>query len=540
MLIIVPWKNILESKFTEQTGSPMKSTIKAFLFSFLSVLLIQCGTPGLKTNSIPLVGKSEIQKQTKHAIKVEEIDQKKVYADIKKFRQIISTKRTLSNADWKLHDSLLKTYIQLKYRPQNNIVSIPAKTKLTIPFKSYCLDSGKAQPHQKEVFQWRKSDNKITYLNEILRLSIQKKHPQETLQNLIWNLENKTLWDNYPEPQKAILKSLDPDAPLKLPSKLKTEIKDKALEKIQAQLPESVKKAINIIEGQYYDYEDFEQSVESLQSDEELPVDQISQAEETNLYTESESNGFSDQEVTFYNPSDNSQSIDLSNYYQKPFRKDVQPLAAYFGLDPLTQLYKDLEKLLFDDMIRLGLGFTPVLGDLIDLYEASTGRDFFNDEWLSQEERFLSGVGILAGSGQAYRYADKILHAPPTYVRDTFKKYRHIKNTDQYKKLEALSQNIHPKKLPNDWRVKVTKPGKDGQGLEYIHPDNEHTRIRVMPGNPNSKHESQRKPYVKVNKDGKSYDKNGAPTENDSEPSHIPLDDFDKKKYPWIKPKKNE
>ena len=48
-----------------------------------------------------------------------------------------------------------------------------------------------------------------------------------------------------------------------------------------------------------------------------------------------------------------------------------------------------------------------------------------------------------------------------------------------------------------------------------------------MPGNPNSPNPAQQGPYIKRQKDGKFFDKDGNEVDGDSTASHIPLEDFD-------------
>ena len=64
------------------------------------------------------------------------------------------------------------------------------------------------------------------------------------------------------------------------------------------------------------------------------------------------------------------------------------------------------------------------------------------------------------------------------------------------------------------------------QGLEFMHPSNEITRVRVMPGNPRSPHRVSQKPYVIVQRDGDFLDKYGKIVKERSDDSHIPLEDF--------------
>lgn len=497
------------------------------------VFLIQCSTTSSQT-AIPLFNKSEIQQRTPLSIKISAVNENKLRGDIQKFKKILNRKKPLSSADWQLHDELLKTYIQLKFYPQQGLLTVPAKTRLSLPLKSYCLDPRRANPEKNEVYSWKKVENKDPFLQEILKLSPKGKHSQKTLQGLLWNLNNKTLWEDYPENEQKILKQIDPAAAVKIPSKTKQELQNRIIEKIESQIPESIKESASLVEGQYNNYETFKSAIESKESEQLLPVNKIGIVENSDLYVENESNGFEDQEVTFYNPSSVDQTLDLNTFYQDPFRRDVQPLAAYFGLNFDANLFRELEKLLFEDMVRLGLSYSPVLGDLIDLYEASMGRNFFTDEWLTNHERFMAAMGLLAGSGESYRYAEKVLRGPASYIDDVEKKYRKIRNTESYKELESLAKRLESKGIPDDWRVKVSKPNKGKQGIEYVHSENAHTRVRVMPGNSSKKYENSSNPYVKVQKDGDFYDKNGKATDLEDD-QHIPLDEFDVSKFPWIK-----
>ena len=66
-------------------------------------------------------------------------------------------------------------------------------------------------------------------------------------------------------------------------------------------------------------------------------------------------------------------------------------------------------------------------------------------------------------------------------------------------------------------------PSKKGGGVIYVNPDNPHDRIRVMPGNPKSPNPAQRRPYKKVQINGKCYDQDGKQVPCDSEEAHIPI-----------------
>ncbi|KYG65895.1 hypothetical protein AZI86_02135 [Bdellovibrio bacteriovorus] len=499
------------------------------------LLLSQCGTV---PKNIPTFSKEVIEPQVQEKITLYQIDVVKIKKDMARLKEIIKRKKVLSPQDEALHRSLLQAYKQLKYRPFEGQLSIPPKTALTLPLKSYCLEGGKAAPQSDEVFQWRKNNGKFLYLKEILKLSAEGKYDQADIQQIVWGLHNQTLWENYPEAEQSILKRIDVNAPLKLPSKIKSEFKDKIFDEMTGKVPGEIFKAADLVKGRYYDYQDFMQATMSAKAQGAVPKQRLSSVEGTSLYVLTQSEGFDRQEVSFFNTTDQPQSLSLYDYYQAPFRQNVQAIAAYFGWNSERELLAGLEKLLYDDMVRAGFGFVPGLNDLIDLYEAGTGKNFFTDEYLTDQERFMAAIGVLAGSGEAYRYADKVLHGPVSYADDVQKKYRQIKNMESYKTLEKLSRDVEELNISHDWRVKVSKGSKkELQGIEFLDPNNDHIRVRVMPGKPNSEYRNSRDAYIRVSKDGKYYDKNGIKLEvEDTDDSHIPFGDFDISKFPWIKP----
>ena len=80
-----------------------------------------------------------------------------------------------------------------------------------------------------------------------------------------------------------------------------------------------------------------------------------------------------------------------------------------------------------------------------------------------------------------------------------------------------------PKGIPENYRIKLSdKPG----GVKYVHPIDEGTYIRIMPGKPHSKNPSQERPYVIQRINGKSLDKHGNIVSKKSEEAHIPIEEF--------------
>ena len=79
-----------------------------------------------------------------------------------------------------------------------------------------------------------------------------------------------------------------------------------------------------------------------------------------------------------------------------------------------------------------------------------------------------------------------------------------------------------PTGIPEDYLVQISNKG----GMKYVHPQNAHTSVRVMPGKPHSPNPIQQKPYVVQMKDGKIFDKNGNVVDRKAPEAHIPLDEF--------------
>lgn len=80
-----------------------------------------------------------------------------------------------------------------------------------------------------------------------------------------------------------------------------------------------------------------------------------------------------------------------------------------------------------------------------------------------------------------------------------------------------------PNGIPENYRIKLTN--KSG-GMKYVHPDNEGTYVRIMPGKPHSPYPHQKEPYVNHRINGSSLDKFGKIVANDAPEAHIPINEF--------------
>lgn len=175
-----------------------------YILFTLIFFLVSCKTSPAANIETP--NRQDIDKKIVQTIVIQEFDKDLIQSNIEKFSKILRSKEKLSSSDLELYDKLFETYKNLKYRPIQNKVTIPARTKLVIPLKSYCLDNSKASPESTEPFKWTKVKNDIPYLSELVKLSSENKYDQTLIQELIWNIKNKAYWENYPDSHKEILK----------------------------------------------------------------------------------------------------------------------------------------------------------------------------------------------------------------------------------------------------------------------------------------------------------------------------------------------
>lgn len=409
-----------------------------------AVLANGCATTS-KTVNLDKKPKSQVLENIKNSYAVElPPNSKIVRSKLESFKKALS-KKNLTEQDWRLHDELLGYYSVLKKNSQKIVV--PANSKLSFIAEAYCLNSNKSAPSEKEVYRWQKSSPQIKYFRELLALRRQGIISQADLQGLLWSLQNETRWEEFPEKQKVILQLVDKNVAYNLPSNLK----DKAVDLFEDQVisipgaSEAIDQ-VEFIKGKYYTFEDYNKSVESLVSKHELSnTDELTKIPETELFTQSQSDGYEDQEVSLFNPTQVDQEIDLSEYYLQPEREDVQRIGLNPRVNDDPALLGDLENVLYESMLRLGIGFTPGVNDVADIYELFSGKDFLTGNKLSYFERALSGVGVIAGSGQAYRYANRVLNAPAKYLPEFEKGIERIGG----KALEKIEVNTAKNSLGN-------------------------------------------------------------------------------------------
>jgi len=395
----------------------------SYLFRTLGPLLlfiVGCAsTSSSKLPGLSSLPKTILQaKTTPLSFGLNKAQEAAVLQKIRNFRQVLK-KSKLSDADWRLHDELLNEYTKLKSVSGTKIL-VPAGARISVHLPSFCLNADKAIPASRESFVWRHAEPSIPYFKNIIQLaSNNPRVSKNDIQTLLWNLQSKVSWEEYPKKLQEILKSIDPNVVLKLPSNLKNRAKNALFDVISENIPgaSTAQETISSIKGKFRDFDEIKKSLESMTSQYPLRVsDDVPRIEDSGLYAETNSHeGYSSQDINIYNPGDKAEALDLSEYYLEPQRKDVQRIGL---AGSSAQILSELEDLLFGDMLRLGIGFTPGLNDFADAYELLSGHDFVTNAALSARERMLSGFGLVVGSGQGYRWAKRATEAPASFLRN--------------------------------------------------------------------------------------------------------------------------
>ncbi len=407
------------------------------------------------------------------------------------FKQRLKAGVILSDEDWRLHDELLQAYVALKSITVDNKIQIPPRSRKIVPIQTFCLDPHFAGPVKGERFVWKSANIEIPYLHDVVVYAIKRPEVyQSTIQSLIWNLKNGTHWENYPKNMQSILLSIDSQAFLKLPSDVKSKINTKITNLVTNKLKEwglwqDVQNLTNWIKGEYRNFDNIQRQFLSLKSNFPLVQDNLlEQIPNTPLYVDTETNSYSNHVIRFYNPTDAPVVVDLDKYYMQSKRPDVQRMALKKIIpvelsstnypnqvvtessaeeanelpadpqqasdelqdisSPPAPIVQDLENILYKDMLRLGIGFVPVVGDGADLYELLNGRNLVSGQELNWQGRLLSGLGLIVGSGEGYRYALRVINSPNQFIGEFEKGLsqvlgkRIVLNTQEFKQANAV------------------------------------------------------------------------------------------------------
>lgn len=238
----------------------------------------------------------------------------------------------------KLVQSLI-AFQRLTKKPAQSVLTFSPFSKTQIEVTTFCASSRNAIPEKNEIFYWAKGLPKIQMLKEVLDLYKKKSElNRQSFQEIVWNLESETLYENYPDNLKTILLEAYPSAPLILPSTLKSEV-------TEFLIPEEMKNAATLIQGHFHTYREIRNFVEQRKSNLPLPRDHLfSSLPNTHILTSTTSNGYESQLVSFYNSTPTLQNIVVSDFYLKPLREDVQPLVLASVFPYAEEIQKILEQ----------------------------------------------------------------------------------------------------------------------------------------------------------------------------------------------------
>jgi hypothetical protein len=266
------------------------------------------------------------------------VDRASVIREIQRIKSILS-KHSMIESEMGEIERFYAFYRAIKLLESSQRIRVEPHSKTQVDLQSFCLDPAGQIPSENERFAWKDQSPGIPYYKEILQFA--QKNPdygQQEIQTLIWNLKNKTDYENYPDRLRSVLDQIDPNAKFKLPS----ETKEKMIDEGRSFLPSQINDAISMIQGQYYSFEDL---AALLKPSEPAPNEsQILSIvpEKYPIYSSSVSEGYSTQNVTFCNPTDAPVEIDPTKYILFPVRKNVQPI----GISAQTTLEQGLSELI--------------------------------------------------------------------------------------------------------------------------------------------------------------------------------------------------
>jgi hypothetical protein len=247
---------------------------------------------------------------------------------------------SLKNA--KNQEAMVRIFIafqNLKRKLRDGEISLQPDSSTVVKFRSFCLASEKAVPEYNEIFKWVQDLSQIPFLQQSIDFFVQNSGTQQSLvQELIWNLENGTYYEDYPASLQRVLDRFTPPARVILPSRTRDKI-------IDAVLPEQIKNGFGFIRGKYYSFEDFATVINARKSKTTLSANYVaSRIPNTGLSASSTSDGYHTQTIKFNNNSQKTISIKISNFYLESLRSDVQPIIMASVMPGLDEIQKLLEK----------------------------------------------------------------------------------------------------------------------------------------------------------------------------------------------------
>src|SRR3990167_605231 len=275
-----------------------------FKSSFIWFLILAISAPScaslknnkpIKSNS---VSTEELHRLKKVITQREAIVTNDVYLKIEEYKKYLKYGPPFPKEFWKLHDELFETYKALIHTNSGYKIVIPSKSQVNLTFRSFCLASSKAGPSNGENFKWVNKTPKIPYYNQLFTYwDIHPEISRHDIQTLIWNLGNKTYFENYPPRLQNILIEIDPDARSKLPSELRSQLFDLAKDLVLDSVP-LARNAKNIYydtKGSFNDYHRIARRIDEIKSKlPYVPVGGPTSIPGTPLYSDLTNRGFTE------------------------------------------------------------------------------------------------------------------------------------------------------------------------------------------------------------------------------------------------------
>lgn len=232
---------------------------------------------------------------------------------------------------------------------------------------------------------------------------------KDLIQELIWNLANRTYYEDYPEKLKRILNKIDPNSFLKIPSRTRSEIIEEGISAVEEATGTDIRGTVQIIKGKYYSFQEFKTVLEGLKSSYKLPEKQFySRIPDTPIFSISQSQGYRYQALHFYNPNDETQILDLSRYFLKPFRDDVQRISITASFADVDYFKKSLEQFFNNILSQFGLLYPTTNREernLIEQYPYASLRvawHKFRTEYATK--KLFGNIGNIDGEADAFRH----------------------------------------------------------------------------------------------------------------------------------------
>lgn len=310
---------------------------------------------------------------------------------------------------WSKIGQTLEAYKSLIHLRSNDRLWIPEKTNLKIQINSFCIDPSRSAPESNEVFEWVSGEPSIPLYSKILKYySTHLGVGREPVQELIWNLSNKTYYENYPGRLKNLLNKIDPDAATKLPSAMREKVVEVGASILENISGTDLHGPISLVRGQYYEYEQFRENIESFRSSYSLSdKNTFFKIFETDLVVTSYSDGYQNQILSFYNLAETARTIDLGKYYLKPLRKDVQRIALASVAGESSYFISRLNQFFRQTLSELGVLY-PNLTDEEKALIRKYPYESLRVAWHQARSEFAMGRffkgGSIDGEADAFRH----------------------------------------------------------------------------------------------------------------------------------------